>query len=253
MMKKELLFAFGAFFLMSLHAIAGNSLTDPPQTETMTIKTYKKDVTGDDKRDIIKLNAIPFEPDALFLKQIWATITTSEGSKLRIDYEGGYEPEITFADLNHDGVKDLLYRAATGGSGGLYDNALHTAKGGKVQELDLPSGITIDAHFENQYKGVISFPDTQQSYTVDLSDRKDDYERLGIFTKGILNEPTELMVAPIAFFEPTKIRGKKGKGLKGYQQISGAYRADGVGTATSYWYYEDGKWTLMKIVWKTDR
>ena len=93
-MKKELLFAFGAFFLMSLHAIAGNSLTEPPQTETMTIKTYKKDVTGDGKRDTIKLNAIPYEPDALFLKQIWATISTSEGSKLRIDYEGGYNRKL---------------------------------------------------------------------------------------------------------------------------------------------------------------
>ncbi len=252
-MRKELLFAFGAFFIMSLHAIAGNFSAEPPENQPvneMTLKVYKKDVTGDGKKDTITLKAIPFSPDALFLKQIWADITTSEGSDIRIDYEGGYEPKIQFDDLNHDGIKDMLYSSATGGSGGLYNMALHTLANNKLVDIGLPEPLTIQAQFEDQYKASITFVDTNQSYTVDLSNRKEEYERLGIYTDGKLNEPMELMVGPYAFFKPAKIFGMPGKGLKGYQQISGAYHADGIGTVTSYWYYEKNKWNLIKIKWK---
>ncbi|MFI8687201.1 hypothetical protein [Rossellomorea sp. NPDC077527] len=252
-MRKELLFAFGAFFVMSLHAIAGNFSVEPPENQPvneMTVAVYKKDVTGDGKKDTITLKAIPFSPDALFLKQIWADIKTSKGSDIRIDYEGGYEPKIQFVDLNHDGIKDMLYSSATGGSGGLYSMSLHTLADNKLVDIGLPDPLTITAQFEDQYKASITFVDTNQSYTIDLSDRKEDYERLGIYTEGKLNEPMELMVGPYAFFEPDRIFGKSGKGLKGYQQISGAYHADGIGTATSYWYYEDGKWKLIKIKWR---
>ena len=252
-MRRELLFAFGAFFVMSLHAIAGNFSAPPPEKQPvneMTVKVYKEDVTGDGKKDTITLKAIPYSPDALFLKQIWADITTSKGSDIRIDYEGGYEPKIQFVDLNHDGIKDMLYSSATGGSGGLYTMALHTLAGNKLVDIGLPEPLTITAQFEDNYMATITFVDTNQSYTIDLSDRKEDYERLGIYTDGKLNEPMELMVGPYAFFEPAKIFGKSGKGLKGYQQISGAYHADGIGTATSYWYYDDGKWNLVKIKWR---
>lgn len=254
-MRKELLFAFGAFFILSLHAIAGN-FTDvtkeKPKNNELTVKSYSKDVTGDGKKDKIELKAIPFSPDALFLKEVWAEITTSKGSEIRIDYEGGYEPKIEFVDLNHDKIKDMLYSAATGGSGGLYHMDLHTLADNKLLDLGLPEDLTIQAQFQDNYKAVISFTDTNQSYTVDLKDRKDDYERLGIYTDGKLNEPMELMVLPTAFYEPAKIKGKPGKGLKGYQQVSGAYKADGIGTAVSYWYYDEDKWNLVEIHWQED-
>jgi hypothetical protein len=252
-MRKELLFAFGAFFIMSLHAIAGTfteKSAEQPEMNQLTVNTYKVDVTGDGKKDNIQLKAIPFSPDALFSKEVWAEITTSNGSEIRIDYEGGYEPQIEFVDLNHDGIKDMFYTAATGGSGGLYDMALHTLADNKLLDLGLPEGLTIQAQFQNNYQATITFSDSNQSYTIDLSDRKEDYERLGIYTDGELNEPMELMVLPIAFYEPVRIEGKSGKGLKGYQQISGAYKADVIGTAASYWYYENDEWNLIKIDWQ---
>jgi hypothetical protein len=254
--RKELLFAFGAFFILSLQAIAGNFSEENHDEQTeinqLTVKSYSIDVTGDGKKDKINLNAIPYSPDALFLKEVWAEITTSNGSEMRIDYEGGYEPQIKFVDLNHDGIKDLLFSTATGGSGGLYYTALHTLSDNKLQDLGLPEGLTIQAQFQDNYKSVITFTDTSQSYTIDLSDRQEDYERLGIYTDGKLNEPMELMVLPTAFYEPVKIKGKTGKGLKGYQQISGAYKADSIGTAVSYWYYENNKWILIEIKWQED-
>ncbi|NQD67074.1 hypothetical protein HP456_14255 [Bacillus haikouensis] len=255
-MRKELLFAFSTFFILSLQAIAGNfseeNHSEQPEINQLTVKSYSKDVTGDGKTDKIELKAIPYSPDALFLKEVWAEITTSNGSEMRIDYEGGYEPQIKYVDLNHDGIKDMLFSTATGGSGGLYYMALHTLADNKLLNLGLPEGLTIQAQFQDNYKSVITFTDTNQSYTIDLRDRKEEYERLGIYTDGKLNEPMELIVSPLAFFEPSKIKGKTDKGLKGYQQISGAYKADGIGTAESYWYYENDKWNLVEINWQED-
>ena len=249
-MRKELLFAFAAFFFMSLHAIAGSFAEEHTVPNVLAIKTYEKDVTGDGAKDQITMWGKPFEPGALFYKKIWAEIKTSEGKEVQIDYEGGYEPEIQFPDLNHDGVKDLLQSSATGGSGGLYSYSLYTLADNVEEEIGMPPALSIEAHFENDYKGVITFNDTNESVTVDLSDRKDDYERLGIFQGGKLNEPTEMMVIPYAMFETVKIPDKKGVGLKGIQRISGAYQADGIGNVYSYWYYEKGQWNLTDVKWE---
>ncbi|RIW38368.1 hypothetical protein D3H55_02180 [Bacillus salacetis] len=248
-MRKELLFAFAAFFFMSLHAIAGNFAEEHDRPNIMAIVTYEEDVTGDNKKDKITLWGKPFEPGALFYKEIWAEIT-SEKKEFRIDYEGGYEPQIEFADLNHDGVKDLLESSATGGSGGLYNYSLYTLADYEKKDIGMPPALSMDAHFENDYKGLITFNDTNESFTVDLSGRKEDYDRLGIYQDGKLNEPMEMMVIPYAMFEPVNIRGEKGKGLKGVQRISGAYQADAVGNVYSYWYYENGQWDLKDIQWE---
>jgi hypothetical protein len=249
-MRKELLFAFAAFFFMSLHAIAGNFAEEHDRPNVMAIVTYEEDVTGDKNKDTITLWGKPFEPGALFYKEIWAEIKTSEEKEFRIDYEGGYEPEIEFVDLDHDGVRDLLESSATGGSGGLYNYSLYTLAGSQKKEIAMPPDLSIEAYFENGYKGIITFNDTNESFTVNLSNRKEDYERLGIFQDGKLNEPTEMMVIPYAMFEPVKIKGEEGRGLRGVQRVSGAYQADAVGDVYSYWYYENGKWNLTDIQWE---
>lgn len=249
-MRKELLFAFAAFFFMSLHAIAGNFAEEQDQKNSMVLTIYDKDVTGDQKKDQITLWAEPFEPGALYYKKVWAEIKTAEGKDFRIDYEGGYEPQIQFPDLNHDGVKDLLQSSATGGSGGLYNYSLYTLADNSKKDIGMPPALSIEAHFDNDYKGVITFNDTNESFTVDLSDRKNDYERLGIFQDGKLNEPMEMMVIPYAMFKPVKIKGKEGLGLMGVQRISGAYQADAIGNVFSYWYYENEKWNLTDMKWE---
>jgi hypothetical protein len=249
-MRKELLFAFAAFFFMSLHAIAGNFAEEHTQRNVLAITTYEEDVTGDKEEDKITLWGRPFEPGSLFYKEIWAEIETSEEGKFRIDYEAGYEPEIQFFDLNHDGVKDLLESSATGGSGGLYNYSLYTLADNIKDEIGMPPALSINAYFENDYKGVITFNDTNESFTVDLGSRKEDYDRLGIYQDGKLNEPTEMMVIPYAMFEPVEIKGKEGLGLRGVQEISGAYHADGVGNVYSYWYYANEAWELVDIEWE---
>ncbi|MCJ7840166.1 hypothetical protein MUB24_04415 [Lederbergia sp. NSJ-179] len=215
------------------------------------ILEYKHDVTGDGKPDEIMVYGIPFKGGSPYYQKVWAEIITSEGQKLKIDYEGGYEPKLDFADLNHDGVKDILYSSATGGSGGIYNYALHTAKGGKVKEIPLPTPLAIQGYFDQDFVAVIKIPGMKNAITLDLWSRRKDYISTGLYQKnGQLNEPTELMIDPIAFFEVIKIKDKEGFGLKGYRQISGAYHADQLGVVETEWYFENGEWHPVHIEWK---
>ncbi|RLQ96148.1 hypothetical protein D9X91_07610 [Falsibacillus albus] len=248
-MKKELLFAFSAFFLMSLHAIAGAFTGQQEKPVPKIIETYEEDVTGSGEKTTIILKGIPFDNESSYLKTIWADVQLSKNSTTRIDYDPGYDPKIEFIDLNHDGVKDLLESSATGGSGGFHSYRLITLKDGKEKVIPMPPSLQIQGQFEDRYQASIYIPETNQRYKVDLSERKEDYDRLGIYKNGTLNEPYELMISPTSYFKPVKIKGKPGYGLVGYQQVSGAYHADGIGIAESYWYYENGKWQLLHVKW----
>ncbi len=216
-----------------------------------TLLEYHHDVTGDGKPEKITLFGIPFDNNSAFFRTLWAVIELRDGTQIKINYEGGYEPRLEFADLNHDGVDDILYSSATGGSGGLYNYALHTVKNSKLQEIPLPAPLQIDGAFQNDFKAVIHIPGIKKPIILDLTSRKADYISSGLYQKnGQLNEPTELMIDPIAFFELVKIKGKKGYGLKGYRQISGAYHADQLGTVEVKWYFEKGKWNPVDVKWK---
>ncbi|MBS4204969.1 hypothetical protein [Lederbergia citrea] len=238
--------------LIALFSLFPNSVLGAGTAETLL--EYHNDVTGDGKPEKITLFGIPFESNTAFYKDVWVVIEMKGGKAIRINYEGGYEPKLDFADLNHDGVDDILYSSATGGSGGLYNYALHTVKNSKLLEIPLPTPLQIEGVFQNGFKAVIDIPGINKPITLDLSGRKADYLRLGLYQKnGILNEPTELMIDPIAFFEIVKMKNNKGFGLKGYRQISGAYHADGLGTVEVLWYYQNGKWNPVNVQWKIGR
>lgn len=255
--KKELMLAFGAFFFMSLHALAGSVVSEQEIMEAEPVEKDLKplliqqksiDVTGDKKKDQVDLYGTPFEEKSPFFTNVEATITIPESASQKIQYEDGYEPKIVFEDLNHDGVKDLFYFSATGGSGGFYNYQLDTLKGGEVTNIPLPESPIIEGQFLDGYKASIKIPGLEE-IIVDLSSRSEDYNRLGLYQDGKLNEPTELMVNPTSFYQIVKIKGYRGKGLKGYQSVNGAYQADNIGTVETKYYYDKGKWIVIESVW----
>ncbi|PLR74444.1 hypothetical protein [Bacillus sp. UMB0728] len=243
-MRRELLFAFAAFFFMSVSAITGAYAVEQAD-KTETVEKKKEDITGDGEKDTIYIKGIPYEEGAAFLKEVYVIIEASNGQTYRIDLEGGYEPSVKFSDLNHDGVKDLFATVPTGGSGGLSNYYLYTLKDFKLENLTVPEPLVIDSEFLDGYKASVSIPATGQSYTFDLAERKDDYERLGLYHNGKLNEPAELMVDPFGTLIPIML-GEGKIGLKGVQQISGAYHADSIAFAESSWIYENGSWKVLE-------
>ncbi|MEI5909258.1 hypothetical protein WAK64_19590 [Bacillus spongiae] len=249
-MHKELLFAFVAFFLMSLNVVVGaNTFEIQQQTGEIVIESWQKDVTGDGHKNVITLYGTPYDEDSPYFQKVWSIVQTKDGQKLRMDYDSGYNPTLQFVDLNHDQVLDVFYSSATGGNGGIYHYAAHSTKSETVEDLAVPDPLTIVGKFKQDYQAVVTFKETGKSYQINLMDRKKNYDLLNLYENGTLVKPTRLMIAPFTSLEVVNIDNETGKGLKGTQLISGAYHADSIGVAQSEWYFEKGKWKLKKMNW----
>lgn len=242
-MKRELLFAFSAFFFMSITAITGVYAVEEAN-KIDVISKDRIDVTGDGKRDTVYVKGKPFETGAMFLEEIYVEVVASNGKDYRIDLDGGYDPNIQFKDLNQDGTTDLFISVPTGGSGGLTNHYLYTLKDFKVQDLTVPEPLVIQSEFLNGYKAKIAIENSGQSHKFDLRSRAEDYERIGLYHNGKLNEPTELMVLPFGKLKPVTVKANQ-TGLRGVQRISGAYNADSIAFVESTWVYEKGYWKLI--------
>lgn len=226
------------------------SEVDPDKEATIKIETHEEDVTGDEQKEKIELKGILFSQESDYFKDIWVNIASPANKEWKIAYEGGYDPKLQFIDFNHDKVKDILYQSATGGSGGLYHYHLHTLKNEKVKNIPLPESNYTKGKFKDNFTVEITIYPSEKPIVMDVKDRVSDYIRLGIYdSNGKLVEPASVMVDPIAFFEPFFIAKKKGYGLKSYQQVSGAYHADQLGTVETLWYFEKGKWINLKTTW----
>ncbi|WP_026906957.1 hypothetical protein [Paucisalibacillus globulus] len=220
------------------------------ENELKVIKTYEEDLTGNGLKEIIELKGVLFSPDSNYYRDLVAVITTSENKVWEIPYMGGYEPNLSFIDLNHDKVNDIFFQSATGGSGGLYQYHLHTLVKNNLSELPLPEQPFVKGNFLDNFKVGVTISPNSEPIIVDVHNRKDDYIRLGLYSKdGKLIKETSAMVDPIAFLEPKFISKSKGYGLKSYQQVSGAYHADQLGTVESLWYYDRDKWILLQTKW----
>ncbi|MET3698978.1 hypothetical protein SAMN05877753_110212 [Bacillus oleivorans] len=245
-MNKHLVILGFAFFLLSLPVLA-NTITDMNRAngvENKIVKEYQEDITGNGKKDKIVIKGVPYDETSLYLKEITLQVETDQSQTFSVQLEGGYDPFADFQDMNHDGVMDVFTSVATGGSGGIYNYYLYSFKDNQQFNLTVPKPLMIQAQFLDNYKATVTIPETKQSYTIDLKERKKEYDRLGLYINGKLNEPTELMVDPYSFMKPQEF-GDKGYGLKAIQAISGAYHADRIGQVESDWYYKDGKWNLM--------
>ena len=243
-MKKEFPIAAIVFFLMTLTAITYAYAVDDKE-KLVVISENMIDVTGDNKNDKVFIKGIPYEEGTQFLKEVILEIEASNGKIFKANLEDGYDPTVHYVDLNHDGIKDMFISINTGGSGGISNYFLYTLKDFSLSNLEVPEPLMINGQFLNGYKASITIQDTNQSYTFDLRNRADDYERLGLFQNGKLSEPTELMIDPYSTLKPIKLSSNR-YGLMGIQGISGAYHADRIAFVESVWEYEAGRWNLKK-------
>lgn len=240
-MKKELgLVLIALFFLNTFTAVYAFDNNE----KQLVLFEEKEDISGDGKEDTIILKGIPYDEGTAFLKEIQLQITGSNGKKYNVELEPGYEPTVTFIDLDHDGVEDLLISIPSGGSGGITNYSLFTFKDFQLKEIAAPEPLTITSQFLDDYQASITIENSGQTYNFDLKGRKKEYDRLGIYHKGKLNEPRELMVDPYSSLKPILVKENM-YGLKAIQQVSGAYHADGIAFIESSWYYDNGKWNLQ--------
>ena len=228
----------GKLLLLSMFLFAGSG------EKAVLLHTYTYDVTGDGIEETIDLYGKPLKENKDFYEEVWAVIKGKQEQNVK--FEGGFDPKLLFADFTGDGIKEMMYESATGGSGGLHNYAIYSFADWKKAELPLPEE-NVTGHFIDDFQAVIHIPSLKEPIQVDLKDRKADYIRLGIYQEnGQLNEPFELMIDPINLMEIVE-NGQAN--LQTYQQISGAYHADGIGVVETIWTWKDNQWKAIQTDW----
>ncbi|MGM8211928.1 hypothetical protein ACLIBH_03930 [Virgibacillus sp. W0430] len=219
--------------------------------QTDIIESYEEDVTGDGLKETIELKGILLTEENAYYRKLWVDIRSPYAKQWKISFGGGYEPTLQFIDLNHDGVLDFFFQSATGGSGGLYNYSSYTLKNEAVSKIPLPKDQYIKGHFKNNYIVEIQLSPNKEPLLFDASKRSETYNRLNIYDKKgrLLEARKKVMIDPIAYFEPKYLSNRKGYALKSYQQISGAYHADQLGTIETLWYFEKDDWIILKTEW----
>jgi hypothetical protein len=244
-MKKEIIVVGAAFFIMSLTAITGVYAIEEKE-KVVTVSETKEDVSGDGINETISLKGVPYQDEDSYLREIYIEVSAAGGRTQKIRLEGGSKASFQLVDLNHDEVKDIFANVLTGGSGGITINYLYSLKDFTVTNLQIPDQLEAESRFVNGYKAEIILGATGKRYLFDLKDCKKYYNKLGLFRRGRLNEPTELTVNPFSSLKPTVIEGGQ-MGLVGVQRVTGIANADTIAFIKSYWLYKDGKWKIMKV------
>lgn len=239
---------FILLFLPATSISAANKTAEVPSPKQ--IVEFKKDVTGDGLKESVILKGIRFSMDTNFLKETWAEIRLANNQKLKITYNGGIDPSLQFLDLNHDQVQEIFYQSATGGRNGLYHHQLHTIKNGKMKKIPLPVQRYVKAHFTDGFQVEVKLSPGQKPYITNVKKHTSDYIQKGIYNKkGELLTDGSVIIEPITSYKPVFINKQKGYGLKSHQQINGSSNSDTIGTVETLWYYENGKWIILKTKW----
>lgn len=242
-MKKELLFAFTALFLMSLTAITGVYAVENDPEMVPLVNQQQEDINGDGQNDEILLLGLPYQKNDIVYKEFSLTIHLSNGKTYKEMLPYGLDPKLDLMDINHDGLKDVFISIPTGQSGGMSKHYLYSAKENLISSIPIPE-LEILGQFKNGYKALISIPATKESFVFDLMVRKEMYESLGMYQNGKLNEPTELMILPYGKLNPLETKGLD-YGLKGVQMITGTSKTDKIAYVETSWYYRNGDWKLI--------
>ncbi|MBO0999516.1 hypothetical protein IOC57_17420 [Bacillus sp. SD075] len=207
-----------------------------------TYISTKRDVTGDQKIDIIQVQGLPYEEGSKFLKKIELNVESNRRT-INVPLRAGYTPDLKVADLNNDGVQDVLVTVLMEGRERLITSYAYTFKDENVKELEVPPSVPVMAQFIDGYKAEIII-EGQKPVVIDVSSRKQAYEELGIYRNGKLNEPTELLVDPYSSLDLKTVFGK-GKALMGVQNVKGPDERDSILEIKSVWKYDNG-WQLVK-------
>ena len=216
------------------------------------IKTYEEDVTGDGHKETILLYGTPLSNDSKYYNSIWATITFPDQSKAEISYKGGYQPELTFADMNQNSVNDIIFSTIIDQQNEFRKYYLHTIKRREPSEISLPAQKYLKGIYQDQYKVELQISPIDDPKIVNVESKAKQYINSGIYNEdGRLLQSISVHPQQFIEYEPVFLSSSKGYGLKSHQQINGINKADKLGEVETLWYYEGGKWIILHSKWKS--
>jgi hypothetical protein len=215
------------------------------------------DVTGDKIKDgVVLIGSKEGGAETAYIKNI--NIVVQNGSTKAFKkfmpgpMDSGYEPKLLLGDFNGDKIPDILVSIASGGSGGTSFYSLISFKDSKVQPLfdqeKFSNGLNFDILFKENFKVEIKNKELKKGFTLDLSDRKEDYIEMKVYnSEGKLLAPAKGFTAGIIALDPVDSDNNGTYDLITIQRFAGIANADTVGYASETWKYEGGKFVLKNI------
>lgn len=215
------------------------------------IQTIQADVTGNQRPDVVALFGTKKEQGSPYYTSLSVVVQSAGAHQVMVIpvKEGGYNPYIKLCDLNGDGVLDILVGAETGGSAGTSNYYIYTVNHERIMSMPTPQPIAASGAYLNHYKAQIKLGEKGKEIILDLRDRKELYDKEGIYKNGKLLKPTSVLINGFSKLEPTKSGTDTQCSLVGLQRISGIYNADTIGYVTSLWKWNPSmnKWTSLFV------
>jgi hypothetical protein len=170
------------------------------------------------------------------------------------NYSMAYTPWLSLANFTADtNADEIMVNLPVGGSGALtyyyvisFLNNKAAYMLGPQQFPPLSDNLGYEVIYMDYYKVLITSTKLQQSYTLDVSDRKEVYEGTVYDTDGKLIKPLEGFVISLPHLYPVRIDGSEPYKLVAQQDIAGTSHADRLGYIVTYWKYSGNNrtWTL---------
>ena len=239
---------FGITIILSITLTTITGVYAKEKKEITTLVTYKKDITGDNQQDIIEVKGINAGEK---FNNLEIDIITSKNKKYNIPLTGSKKPKVIFKDLNQDGLKDLFVASSP-----LEENEndfhLYSFNDDQFTNIGLPEPLSLTAQFENNYQASIVIDKTGNEYTIDLKNKRESFERSGLYQNGRLNEPTELLIHSNVQIIPERLKNMN-VGLKIIQPLGESFSGITHANFVSTWEWRNGRWELRKTVVKAAR
>lgn len=197
----------------------------------------------------ITLYGIPFDNRRLFMTELYLQAGDSEPVKLPAKSGNGYEPRMLTCDFTGDGVDEILITASTGGSGGIVNGIICSIgdDGDIITIFDTGNGVLtpVTGRFTDGYRASINILDT--TVVIDLSDRKEYYEKSGVYSNRRPTGAYEPWGDPYGLILPEDTDGNGICELACWQSVSGAAHVDRIALIKSVLSWTTAGWEITAL------
>lgn len=222
--------------------------------DALILGTVEADVTGDGLVDTVYLTGCRKHIDSIYTDDLRLSVKSGADATFKthsLSRLGGYRTNLFAGDFSGDKVPDVYLEVESGGSGGWSYHNIVSFNSNETKEIfgnNNNQSRSIKGEFVDGLKVELTNITNGKTVAIDVSDRLQDYLRLGIYGEdGIIQKETQTMTAPFSRLAPIDYDNDGVFELKGIQRISGAYRADGIADVESVLKYKNEDWELKSV------
>ncbi len=232
------------FLLLSSYVHA----TEQPPSSSF-INSFEEDITGDGLREYFKLQGRFLSTDSSYFQDVWLEITSPFSKEWNISFKGGYNPEITLLDLNHDQIFDLFYEVAIDEQDAQYHSQAYTLKDGKVEQIVLPKNNHIKGKYVDDFQIALTLHPNEKPIYIPVTNRQQSIQQKLYKENGKVLKEQNLVIDSIKQYVPVLISESKGYGIKSIRQVRGFHEEEVIGTIETLWYYDKKDWIILNNNW----